>query len=75
MAVLTAPIVASAEAGETIDALVWRVLRKGPSAVEQVLLANPNLADHGLFLPRGLAVVLPVSTSAPAVTPLINLWD
>ena len=75
MAALTAPIVASAEAGETIDALVWRVLRKGPSAVEQVLLANPNLADHGLFLPRGLAVLLPVSTSAPAVTPLINLWD
>lgn len=75
MAGLTAPIVRHAEAGETLDALVWRILRKGPSAVEQVLLANPNLADHGLFLPRGLAVVLPVSTSAPAVTPLINLWD
>lgn len=75
MAGLIAPIIRHSEAGETVDALVWRLLKKGPSAVEQVLLANPNLADHGLFLPRGVPVLLPVSTSAPAVTPLINLWD
>ncbi len=75
MAAPTAPLIVEALANETVDALVWRALRRGASAVEQVLLANPNLADHGLFLPRGLAVVLPVSASGPAVVPLINLWD
>lgn len=62
-------------ANETVDALVWRVLRKGASAVEQVFLANPNLADHGLFLPFGLPVVIPGVASGAEVRPQINLWD
>lgn len=64
-----------ANAGETIDALVWRALRRGPSAVEAVLQANPHLAGQGLFLPAGLAVEIPAAASAPATRPMINLWN
>lgn len=64
-----------AQAGETLDALVWRVLKKGASAVEQVLQANPNLADVGLFLPQGQPVSVPDVASAPAVKPMIQLWS
>ena len=71
----TGPITEHALEGETVDALVWRVLRRGAPAIEQVLKANPNLADHGLYLPRGTPVLVPVSASAPAATPMIQLWD
>ena len=65
----------AAHAGETLDALVWRALRKGPSAVEAVLQANPALAEVGLFLPAGFDVVIPAEASAPATKPMINLWN
>ena len=74
MAVLS-PFTEVALAGETLDAMVWRILRRGAPAIEQVLLANPNLADVGLFLPRGTPVVFPASATAPTTTTLINLWD
>lgn len=74
MAQLTAPLIESAQEGETVDGLVFRVLGKGAAAVEAVLAANPNLADLGLFLPLGHPVVIPVAASAPARTPLIQLW-
>lgn len=61
--------------GETVDALVFRVLGKGAEAVERVLEANPNLADLGLFLPLGQPVKLPAIASAPAARPLIQLWS
>lgn len=62
------------QAGETVDQLVWRVLGRGASAVEAVLEDNPGLADLGLFLPRGVAVRIPVASAGPAVTPLVQLW-
>lgn len=61
--------------GETVDALVWRAIRKGPAAVEVVLQANPHLAEQGVFLPAGLAVSIPADASAPATRPMINLWN
>lgn len=64
-----------AEAGETVDALVWRILKKGASAVELVLQANPNLADVGLFLPLGQPVSVPDVASTAAVRPMIQLWS
>lgn len=74
MARLVAPITVEALADETLDELVHRVLAKGSPAVEHVLEANPNLADFGLHLPRGQAVVIPTVASAPADTPMIQLW-
>lgn len=72
---LDAPLSVPARAGETVDALVFRILGKGPGAVERVLEANPNLADHGLFLPEGTPVMLPVSASAPVERPIVQLWS
>lgn len=74
MALIPAPLTVTAKDGETVDALVFRVLGKGATAIEAVLEANPNLADLGLFLPRGQPVVIPVVASGPAVTPMIQLW-
>ncbi|PZU74138.1 MAG: phage tail protein [Brevundimonas sp.] len=62
-------------AGETVDALVWRVLGLGAEAVGRVYEANPNLADAGLFLTRDQPVTLPVSATTTAAAPLVQLWD
>lgn len=65
-----------AVAGDTLDALVWREIGKGPGAVEAVLEANRGLADLGPVLPRGTAVVIPAAAQAiQADAGLINLWD
>jgi len=64
-----------AQDGETVDAICWRNLRRSAPAIEQVLRANPNLADHGLFLPRGTPVVFPAVVTAPVTKPTINLWN
>lgn len=69
-----AAIVAHVLAGETVDALVWRVL--GSATVEPVLEANPGLAAAGPFLPEGQAVTLPEIVQAPAAAAeLVQLWD
>ncbi|MFN3931627.1 MAG: tail protein X [Brevundimonas sp.] len=72
---LVSPLIARALTDETVDALVFRVIGKGSSAVEAVLEANPNLADLGLFLPRDQAVVIPIAAAGPAARPMIQLWD
>lgn len=75
MAGLSAPLVRPALEGETVDALVDRVLGLGSSALTAVYEANPNLADGGLFLQRGQLVVLPVAAADPVVPSLVQLWD
>ena len=75
MAQLSSPMTARALAGETVDALVWRILGLGSEAVVRVYEANPNLADAGLFLVRDQPVILPVNATTTAVAPLIQLWD
>lgn len=67
---------ATALAGETVDAICWRVLGRTQGVTEQVLDLNPGLADLGPQLPAGAVVVLPdVNKLAPAVLETINLWD
>lgn len=66
---------AISEPGDTLDRLVWRVTGKGPAAVEQVLQANPGLADLGTFLPYGTRVTIPQTATTATATPLVQLWD
>ncbi len=75
MSRLNAPMTVEALQDEPIDALVYRVLRKGAGAVEQVLKVNPNLADRGPLLPRGTPVVIPVAASGPVERPMVQLWS
>lgn len=70
----SAPLMAIAQAHETLDALVFRVLGKGASAVAEVFEANPNLADTGVFLPLGQPVVIPLKAMGPSVVPMVQLW-
>lgn len=72
-----ATLTATAWQGETVDALVWRVLGAGSGTVEQVLDLNPGLADLGATLPEGHAVILPAIDAAKAVPDreIIQLWD
>lgn len=59
---------------DTVDALCWRYYGRTQGMTEQVLNANPGLAEHGPFLPHGLWVELPDVVSAP-VQQTVRLWD
>ncbi|PHM36201.1 tail protein X [Xenorhabdus mauleonii] len=59
---------------DTVDSLCWRHYGRTHGVTEQVLDANPGLADWGAILPHGTEVELPDITAAP-VTPMIQLWD
>lgn len=50
---------------DTVDALCWRHYGRTQGVTEQVLKANPGLAEHGPFLPHGLQVEL---RERPALT-------
>lgn len=41
---------------DTVDALCWRHYGRTQGVTEQVLKANPGLAEYGPFLPHGLQV-------------------
>lgn len=70
-----APFSVSSVAGDTVDLVVWRALGVGSPAVEQVLAANPGLADLGPVLPEGTPVLIPpVPTGTPTLD-LVQLWD
>lgn len=43
---------------DTVDALCWRHYGRTQGVTEQVLKANPGLAEYGPFLPHGLQVEL-----------------
>lgn len=60
--------------GETVDALCWRYYGRTQGAVEAVLQANPGLARHGLLLPQGMLVLMPVLPTPPTQQ-LTQLWD
>jgi len=62
--------------GETVDALVWRVLRAGSGVVEEVLTLNRDMAAIGAVLPEGTPVILPVLTAAATIErDIIQLWS
>ncbi|HET9510008.1 MAG TPA: tail protein X [Sphingomonas sp.] len=64
-----------ARQGETLDALIWRARRLGPSNLGAILAANPGLAALGGVLPTGTPVVLPDTPATPVVRDIIQLWD
>ncbi|WP_306094945.1 tail protein X [Qipengyuania flava] len=69
-------MIAIAQAGETVDAICWRVLGRTAGVTEQVFTLNPGLADRGAQLPGGTQVTLPdLAASAPPDRPTVQLWD
>jgi phage tail protein X len=73
---MTATILAHSQQGETLDGVIWRVLKSGPELLKPTLELNPALADHGMILPEGTSVILP-NQLTPTVSDIkiINLWD
>lgn len=63
-----------AHQGDTVDAICWRHYGRTAGVTEQVLLANPGLADFGPTLPHGTLVELPDITTPPQKR-MVNLWD
>lgn len=67
---------ATALAGETLDAICWRVLGRTQGVTEQAYALNPGLAASGPQLAEGTVVQLPdITKTAPAMRETIQLWD
>lgn len=60
--------------GDVLDWICWKHYGAQAGAVEAVLEANTNLAEHGEVLPAGLEIVLP-DLVLPETERLIRLWD
>ncbi len=61
--------------GDTVDAICWRHYGRTAGVVEQVLEANPGLADLGPVIPNGTLIALPDAAVQAEQRQLVNLWD
>ncbi len=57
-----------------LDYICWKHYGYSSGAVEELLLENPGLAEHGSFLPAGLRIKLPViqKTSQESITKILE---
>ena len=61
--------------GDTADFIAWKYYgTQDGSVVEQLVAANPGLADRGPVLAAGVTVYLPDIESV-GVTQGVRLWD
>ncbi len=68
-------MIVTAQQGEILDALCYRVTHRTAGLVEAALAANPGLAEHGPRLPHGCPVVLPDTPVSSVVLRPLQLWD
>lgn len=62
--------------GDTVDYVAWKFYgRQSGRVVEQVLEANPGLADYGPELPLGLLIELPEVEEKQDANTGVKLWD
>lgn len=67
---------AIAQAGETLDELLWRTLGRTAGVTEQALELNGGLAALGPRLPEGTIVELPeIGEAARPERETVQLWD
>lgn len=64
-----------ANQGDTVDAICWRYYGRTAGVTEQVLEANPGLADLGPIIPHGTPVTLPDAAPQAEQRQVLNLWD
>jgi phage tail protein X len=57
-----------------VDRICQRVYGRTAGVTEQVLVANPGLADLGPILPMGTLITLP-EQAPQAESPMLQLWD
>ncbi len=64
-----------ANQGDTVDAICWRHYGRTAGVTEDVLRANPGLAEYGPTLPQGLIVSMPDAQTTAPLRQMVNLWD
>lgn len=64
-----------ASQGDTVDTICWRYYGRTAGVTEQVLEANPGLADLGPIIPHGTQVTLPDAAPQAEQRQVLNLWD
>ncbi|MGO2242738.1 MAG: tail protein X [Halomonas sp.] len=64
-----------AQQNDTLDAICYRAFGRTQGITEQVLAANPGLAELGPLLPDGTPVKLPTVTQPHSRAPTVQLWD
>ena len=69
------PVTVRAHQNDTVDALCWRHYGRTAGVTEDVLRANPGLAEHGPTLPQGLIVSMPDAQTTAPQRQMVNLWD
>lgn len=61
--------------GDTADYIVWKYYgTQSGRVLEQLLQANPGLADRGPVLPAGVAITMPDIVMETA-SQEVKLWD
>lgn len=63
--------------GDTADLIAWKIYgRQDGRVVEELIDANPGLADLGPELPAGMTVLVPdVDETTAAASNAVKLWD
>lgn len=64
-----------AQQHDTLDAICYRAYGTTQGVTEQVLAANPGLAERGPHLPQGTAVTLSDLPQPAPRAPTVQLWD
>jgi len=59
---------------DTVDQICLRHYGRTAGVTEQVLDANPGLAERGPIIPAGVTITLPEVTQK-AEQKIVNLWD
>lgn len=63
-------------AGDVVDYIAWKQYGRCDAAIlNDVLAANPGLADLGAVLPAGVLVTLPDIVLPANTTKAVSLWD
>jgi phage tail protein X len=62
--------------GDVVDYIAWKQYgRCDASVLNNVLAANPGLADLGAVLPAGVQITLPDIVLPANTTNAVSLWD
>lgn len=64
------------KAGDTVNGVLWRELRRDDDTAEEALWAlNPGLAEFGPVLPSGVVVFLPELDQKQEAARAVTVWD
>ncbi len=61
--------------GDSVDSVCWRYYGRSSGVVEQVLQANPHLAQLDIILPIGTPINLPIIDTPTKQKVSVQLWD